>query len=171
MQNTTKTALICASLLFSIEASAFSLGDAVSAASTATQATKAAPRKKTQSSDLTNMLVNQLDVTPKQASGGVGSILSYAKSSLPQNDYTKLASAIPNASSLVAQAPKAKSSLGSLGSLGSKASSAMGMAALGSQFSSLGLNSSMVSKFVPVIMDYLKGSGSTGAMGVLSSLF
>jgi hypothetical protein len=119
------------------------------------------------------MLTNELGVSDKQAAGGVGSILSYAKGELPSNDYSKLASAIPNADSLLKMAPSTSksSALGGLGSLASKGSSMAGMAGLASQFSSLGLDSGMISKFVPIIMDYFKSSGSTDAMGILGGLF
>jgi hypothetical protein len=156
---------------------AFSLGDAASALSTAnsvaqsaTAVSNTASKSDTQSSDLIGMLTSQLGVSDKQASGGVGSILSYAKDELPSNDYATLASAIPNASSLLAMAPKSNDTVSALGALAG-GSSASGMAALASQFSSLGLNSSMISQFVPIIMDYFKGSGSTDAMSILSGLF
>jgi len=164
------TALLCTASL-----QAFSLGDAASAISTIdsvtnTQKSTQTPSKsETKSGDLIGMLTSQLGVTDTQASGGVGSILSYAQKELPSNDYTTLASAIPNASSLLSMAPKTNNALGALSSLGGSSSS--GMAALASQFSSLGLNSSMVSQFVPVILDYLKGSNATGAMSILSGLF
>ena len=104
------------------------------------------------------MLMQQLGVTQKQADGGVGSILSYAKDSLPSNDYKTLSGAIPNSNSLLSMAPSAIGSLGGLGGLAS-------------QFSSLGLSSSMITQFVPIILNYLKGSGSTDAMSILSGLF
>jgi len=177
MKNKILLSVISATLLTITNASAFSLGDAASALSAVNSATqtKQAPSAATQkSSDLTSMLTQQLGVTDKQASGGVGSILSYAKTALPQNKYTQLASAIPNAGSLLSMAPKASGSNNALGALaGSLAgnNSAAGLTALASQFSSLGLNSSMVSQFVPVIMNYLKSSGSGSAASILSSLF
>jgi hypothetical protein len=160
-------------------AAAFSLGDAASALSSVSSATAATPAKTatptttqaTSSNALVGMLSSQLGVSDKQAAGGVGSILSYAQGALPSNDYTKLATAVPDASSLLSMAPKSTNALSSLGSLGGAASSAAGMAGLASQFSSLGLDSGMISKFVPIMMDYFKQSGSTGAMGVLSGLF
>jgi len=167
-----KISLSLTAILISASLQAFSLGDAanaVSAVNSMTDTQKSVPSKtQEQSSDLVGMLTNQLGVTDKQASGGVGSILSYAKNELPATDYSKVASAIPNASSLLAMAPKTNSSLGSLGSL---AGSSAGMAALTSQFSSLGLNSSMVTQFVPVILDYFKKNNSTDAMNILSGLF
>jgi len=177
MKNKILLSVISATLITITNASAFSLGDAASALSAVNSATqtKQAPSAATQkSSDLTSMLTQQLGVTDKQASGGVGSILSYAKTALPQNKYTQLASAIPNAGSLLSMAPKVAKSGGGMSALaGSLAgnSSVGQLAGLASQFSSLGLNSSMISKFVPVITSYLKSSGSSSAAGILSSLF
>ncbi len=120
--------------------------------------------------DLTNMLVSQLGVTQKQATGGAGSILSYAKESLSVEDFSKVASSVPGIDSLLGAVPSAGGALGSAasalggGSLG-------GMAAVASQFSSLGLSADMVQKFTPVILNYVKGTGGSDVMGLLSGLF
>jgi hypothetical protein len=162
-----KKIIISTALILSVSSlSAFSLGDAASAVS-AMQTQPTTEKAQTKSSDLTSMLTSQLGVTDKQASGGVGSILSYAKSALPENKYTTLASAIPNSDSLLKMAPSAGNALGALGGSSKNA----GLASLASQFSSLGLSTDMISKFVPVIMNYFKDSGKTDAMGILSSLF
>ena len=155
--------------------SAFSLSDVTTAVSSMQTTQKAAPTTTQKSGDLTSMLTSQLGVTDKQASGGVGSILSYAQSALPKNKYTTLASAIPNASSLLKMAPqvsKQESGLGAMaGSLMGSGSSTSNLAGLASQFSSLGLNSSMISQFVPIIANYLKSSNSGSAASILTGLF
>jgi hypothetical protein len=176
MKKIVTTAILTLTVASSL--SAFSLGDAASAlgavSSAATKTTAPAtpaPTKATSSNALVGMLSSQLGVSDTQAAGGVGSILSYAQSALPSNKYTELASAVPDAGSLLSMAPKSTNALSSLGSLGNTASSAAGMAGLASQFSSLGLDSGMITKFVPIMLNYFKQSGSTGAMGVLSGLF
>jgi hypothetical protein len=161
-------------LLLSSSVYAFDLGAATSMLQSTTQDKKAtSTTSKPQSSSLTDMLTQSLGVNSKQAQGGVGSILSYAKENLSADKFTTLKNAVPDAKTLMALTPKSSgSSLGGLASsLGNGASSAMGLAGLTSQFSSLGLNSSMISKFVPIIMQYFKSSGSTDAMGILGSLF
>ena len=163
-----KLSLSLTAFLCTVSLQAFSLGDAtnaLSAVQSTTQTATPAATNKTQSSDLMGMLTSQLGVTDKQATGGVGSILNYAKGELPSSDYSTLASAIPNASSLLSMAPAASSALGAMGG------STGGMAALASQFSSLGLNSSMISKFVPIILNYFKGTNATDATSILSKLF
>jgi len=162
-----KTGLFVAVALFFCVSSVygFGFGDAMNAVSSMqVQQPQTTQHSQTQTSDLSGMLMQQLGVTQKQADGGVGSILSYAKDSLPSNDYKTLSGAIPNSNSLLSMAPSAMSSMGAMGSLG-------GMGALASQFSSLGLSSSMITQFVPIILNYLKGSGSTDAMSILSGLF
>ncbi len=120
--------------------------------------------------DLTNMLVSQLGVTQKQATGGAGSILNYAKESLSVDDFSKVASSVPGIDSLLGAVPSAGGALGGAASaLGG--SSLGGMAAVASQFSSLGLSADMVQKFTPVILDYVKGTGGSDVMGLLSGLF
>ena len=156
-----KTGLFVAVALFFCVSSVygFGFGDAMNAVSSMqVQQPQTTQHSQTQTSDLSGMLMQQLGVTQKQADGGVGSILSYAKDSLPSNDYKTLSGAIPNSNSLLSMAPAAIGSLGGLGGLAS-------------QFSSLGLSSSMITQFVPIILNYLKGSGSTDAMSILSGLF
>ena len=170
-----KKIILSTALILSVSSlNAFSLGDAASAVSAMQTQPTTTEKAQTKSSDLTSMLTSQLGVTDKQASGGVGSILSYAKTALPQNKYTTLASAIPNADSLLAMAPAVASQGGSLGSLAGAmggSSKTAGLASLASQFSSLGLSSDMISQFVPIILNYFKGSGATGASSILSGLF
>jgi len=173
-----KKIILATSFLLSVSTlSAFSLSDAASAVSTVsamqTQTAQKTSTTTQKGSDLTSLLTSQLNVTDKQAAGGVGSILSYAKDSLPKNKYTTLANAIPNADSLIKMAPSVSSAGGAMSALSGAmggSSKAGGIASLASQFSSLGLSSDMVGKFVPVIMNYFKGSGKTDAMGILSSL-
>jgi len=166
-----KKIILLGFLLLASSIYAFDFGSALNAVSTASSDTptkQATAAKPAQSSSLITELTQQLGVSDKQAKGGVGSILDYAKSSLAPKKYDTLAKAIPNSDSLLSLAPQAASMLGGLGG---KSSSLGSMASLASQFSSLGLSSDMIGKFIPIITDYLKGSGSTDAMQILSGLF
>ncbi len=118
-------------------------------------------------------LVSKLGVTQKQAEGGAGSILDYAKNNLSKDDFSKVASAIPETNTLLAAAPKTETSaLGSLGSSlgGSSLASAAGIAALAPSFKKLGLSSDMVGKFVPVIVDYAQAKGGQAVSGILGKV-
>jgi len=141
--------------------------NAVSAASSDTTINKSTTQT-AQNSTLITELTQQLGISGKQAQGGVGSILNYAKSSLSPEEYNTVAKAIPNSNSLLSLAPQAASMLGSLGG---NSSSLGSMSSLISQFASLGLSSDMIGKFISIITNYLKGSGSTDAVGILSNLF
>jgi len=120
---------------------------------------------------LTDMLVKSLGVTQKQASGGAGSILNYAKGNMDTNDFGKVAAAIPGIDSLLGAAPKATQSGGGLGAMASAlgGNSLGGIASLASQFGALGLSGGMVQKFIPIILDYVKNSGGEGVMQLLQS--
>ncbi len=122
------------------------------------------------SNDLTGMLVSQLGVTEQQAAGGAGSILNYAKQSLSPNDFSKVASSVPGIDSLLSAVPSAGGGLGGVaGALGG--GSLGGMAAVASQFSSLGLKADMVQQFTPIILDYVKGTGGSDVMKLLAGIF
>ena len=149
------TSVICATLLLASNVNALDINEAAKVASSVVSTNG------NKSMDLVGMLTSQLGVSDKQAKGGLGSILNYAKGALSSGEYSTLANAIPGAESLVKSASSALSNGNTAGSLSSLASS----------FSSLGLNSDMVGKFVPVIMDYFKGSGNLDAIGILTKLF
>src|SRR5215468_8041944 len=69
------------------------------AASTAAGAAKAlAP-------ELIGMLTKQTGVTTKQAEGGTGAILGYAKSKLKTEDFAKVSKAVPDTDALIKAAP------------------------------------------------------------------
>jgi hypothetical protein len=118
---------------------------------------------------LTDTLMSTLGVNKKQAQGGAGSLLNYAKGNLSKSDFSKVSSSIPDISSIMAAAPKMEKSSGGLGAMASAlgGDSLGGLASLASSFSGLGLDSGMVQKFIPVILDYVKGSGGDGVMSLL----
>lgn len=140
-------------LLGSVQSvSAFSMGDAMSAASSATG-------QKTESGML-DSLTSQLGVTPAQASGGAAAILGDATSKLSPDDLTSLTDAVPDIKSITDGA----SSLSSLAGAAGTASS------VADQFSALGMDPSMIGKFTPIIMEYVNKVGGSSAMGILSSV-
>ena len=143
---------------------------------------------KAQTGDLVGMLTSQLGVSQQQASGGAGSLLSFAKDQMSAGDFDVVSSALPGVDSLIGAAPGTGSSAlssgssllgGSLGGTGSSAlssgSSLLGgssgglgeMAGVASTFSDLGMSPDMVNQFVPVILDYAQTSGSEQAMQLL----
>ncbi|SQF94257.1 Protein of uncharacterised function VcgC/VcgE (DUF2780) [Paucimonas lemoignei] len=164
---------------------AFNLNDAANAVSNATggnQKATAAP----EAAGLLNTLGTTLNVTPEQAVGGTGALLGLAKNKLAGNDYSQLSKSVPGLDQLAGTG--ALSSLGSLNGLGnvlgnsgksadsSVLNSALGnvqsMGDVNKAFSALGMDSSMVSQFVPLILQYLGQQGAGGsALQSLSSVW
>lgn len=113
--------------------------------------------------------LSQLNVTPQQAVGGTGAMLGLAKNQLSSTDYSELAKSVPGIDKL-----SGGGELGALsGLLGSSGKSAGLENALGnvkntndlnSAFSALGMDSSMIGQFAPVILQYLGGQGVGGPL-------
>jgi hypothetical protein len=163
-------ALVTLMALASSPAFAFNLNDAANAVSNATggnQKATAAP----EAAGLLNALGTQLKVTPEQAVGGTGALLGLAKNKLAGNDYSQLSKSVPGLDQLAGT-----SALGKLGGLesvlggsnggNSALSSALGnvqnMGDVNTAFKALGMDSSKVSQFVPVILQYLGQQGAGG---------
>ncbi len=108
---------------------------------------------------LTSSLVQSLGVTTKQAEGGAGALLDVAENTLSKADFSKIVTAIPDAGSLL----ETTSTMGgTLASSGGSSKLIDGYNHIKKQFESLGLNSSMISSFISVMVQYLgKGDDST----------
>ncbi|KWS60613.1 hypothetical protein AL056_20985 [Pseudomonas amygdali pv. morsprunorum] len=170
---------------------AFNLNDAANAVSNATsgnQKATAAPEV----AGLLNTLGTQLNVTPEQAVGGTGALLGLAKNKLTSTDYSQLAKSVPGLEQM--SGTSALDSLGganALGSLGganalgsllggksgdnSMLNSALGnvqsMGDVNNAFKALGMDSTMVSQFAPLILQYLGQGASGSALQSLSGLW
>ncbi|WP_024657326.1 DUF2780 domain-containing protein [Pseudomonas syringae USA007] len=176
-------ALVTLMALAASPAFAFNLNDAANAVSNATsgnQKATAAP----EAAGLLNMLGSQLNVTPEQAVGGTGALLGLAKNKLTSADYSQLSKSVPGLEQL--SGTSALESLGGangLGSLlgGNSANNSMLNSALGNvqnmndvntAFKALGMDSTMVSQFAPLILQYLGQQGASGsALQSLSGLW
>lgn len=128
-----------------------------------------------QAPSLVNVLVQQLGITPAQATGGAGSIFSMAQQSMSPTSFGQVSNAVPGMSQLLAAAPALGGSTSGAGGLMGSAASALGgsslgnMAALASSFQSLGMGSGMMNQFIPVILQYVQGTGGSSTMGLLQS--
>ncbi|MEB0008396.1 DUF2780 domain-containing protein [Pseudomonas sp. MH9.2] len=156
---------------------AFNLSDAANVVSGAAGGNQnVAPTPQT--TDLLSTL-GTLNVTPEQAVGGTGALLGLAKNKLSGNDYSQLTKSVPGLDQL--SGAGALGSLGSLGGLmgnsgGSAVTGALGnvksMADVNSAFGALGMDSSMVGQFAPLILQYLGQQGASGsALQSLGSLW
>ena len=109
--------------------------------------------QKNETTPLTDTVADQASVTSDQAIGGIGSMLALAQNSLDTADNKELATLIPGMSSL--ESTGLSSLLNSQG-------------AVESAFSSLGMDSSMVTTFAPIILQALQSQGATS--GLMDSL-
>lgn len=124
--------------------------------------------------DLVQTLSSQLGISGEQASGGAGALFEYAKNNLSPDDFATIAKGIPGMDSMLIMAPEPENSsaMGKAGNvLGDADSSLGGMAGLASSFESLGLNGDMVSKFVPIVTDYVGKMSGDQAKQILQGLF
>jgi len=120
---------------------------------------------------LVDLLSEQLGVSKEQASGGAGSIFQFAQQNLSAEDFSSVSKAVPGIEKMMSDAPKMdekSSALGNISSmLGGGSKKISGVAGLASSFEKLGLSSSMVGAFIPIILDYVKGSGGESVMRLL----
>jgi len=124
--------------------------------------------------ELASLLVDKLGVTEKQAEGGAGALFKNAKENLSTEDFQKVADVVPGMDQYLSAAPSSSASggvLSKLGSLGGSAGKLGSLAGLGDAFSKLGMDSSMISKFTPVVLDYVQSKGGESVAGLLSGLW
>ena len=185
MNKLTQRSLLLASLLMATgAASAFSLGDAAKMAGqfagVETPATES-----TQGVSALNLIsaLKGLDVTPQQALGGTGALLSVAQNQLPANQYASLLGAVPGIDKLTgANSVNQLSTLSNIaGMLGAKNASGgltdTAVAALSNvqtmndanqAFTALGMDAGLIGQFAPLLLQYLGNQGAAG--GLVQSL-
>jgi len=115
--------------------------------------------------ELIENLTKQLGVSETQAQGGAGLILKQAREKLGGEDFVKVSSAIPGIEGLISAAPAGGG--GMLSGLGKTLGGAGGLAGLAGGFSQLGLDSSMIGKFLPVILSFVQSKGGDGVKSIL----
>ena len=127
--------------------------------------------------DLISTLTQNLGVNESQAKGGAGLLFKLAKDKLPGADFAKVASAVPGIDSLIGAAPAADGGgmMGGLGKmmggLGGAAGGLGSLASLAGGFTKLGMGGNMVSKFVPIILEFVKSKGGEGVKNILEKVF
>jgi len=107
-----------------------------------------------QNNSLISSLSSSLGVTPTQAIGGTAVLLNSAKSKMQPTQYSELTKATPGLNDIL------KSDV---------TTSLLGSATPQSQFQSLGMDSSMIKQFAPIILEYAKGYVSPGIASALSA--
>jgi hypothetical protein len=107
-----------------------------------------------QNNSLVSSLTSSLGVTPTQAISGTAVLLNSAKSKMQPTQYSELTNKTPG--------------LGDILNSGA-ATSLLGSATPQSQFQALGMDSSMVKQFAPIILEYAKGYVSPSIASALSA--
>jgi hypothetical protein len=124
-------------------------------------------------SGLVNTLVNQLGVNQQQAMGGVGSIFSLAQQRMNPTDFMQLRGNVPGIDQYLSAVPQPSSSSLLIGSAASMLGGQVGglgdLAALAGSFQTLGMNTNMITQFVPLVLQYVQGQSGAGAMSLLQS--
>jgi hypothetical protein len=115
-----------------------------------------------QTPSLADILVQQLGIAPEQAAGGSGAIFFMAKQGMSSTDFAQVINAVLGMNQYLAAPSQVAPSSGTGGlmgiagkALGDSASALSNMALLADSFQSLGLNSGMVSQFIPIILHYM----------------
>lgn len=112
-------------------------------------------------SALLTQITSQLPVSQTQAAGGVGSLLALAQNQLSDSNSSELETLLPGLNQLT-----------SLSESSSAIAKIANMEAVNNVFNKLGLDSSMVSQFAPLVLQYLTSQGaSSDLLGSLSSLW
>lgn len=166
-------ALGVALLLAAGSASAFNFGDAARLASQAGGGSE----KSLGNTDVLNLVssLNSLGVTPQQALGGTGALLSVARNQMPNSDYQALVQQVPAVQQLTGNTALNQLSglAGLLGGSSKHQVSDSAQAALGNvqtmadanqAFSALGMDAGLIGQFTPLLLQYLGNQGAGGAL-------
>jgi hypothetical protein len=123
---------------------------------------------------LVNMLTSELGVTEQQARGGSGAIFALAKERMSNDEFAQIQQTVPGVDALVKSAPKPDISSAGVANVTSMLGNTGGsLGALGSitgVFSRLGMGTDMITRFTPIIYDYVKQKGGKDGEKVMTLL-
>lgn len=151
MRSLTLTAL----LLLVSNASALDFGSLMQSVTPVAQSAAPAVDTSLSSNPLIKNLTTTLGVTPTQAIGGTAAIINDAKGNMKPADFTELTKQMPQAGTLLGAAPSGMLPLGNVTS----------------QFSFLGMDASMITKFSPLVLQYLQSGTTPGMDKILATAF
>jgi len=146
---------VVALLLLISNASALDFGSLMQSVAPVAQSAAPSVDASLSSNPLIKNLTTTLGVTPTQAIGGTAAIINDAKGNMSPTDFTALAKQVPQTGTLLNAAPAGMLNLGNLGS----------------QFSFLGMDASMITKFSPLVLEYLQSGATPGMDKILSTAF
>ncbi|MEI6859538.1 MAG: DUF2780 domain-containing protein [Shewanella sp.] len=123
-----------------------------------------------QNSDLVGNVMSQLGLSQSQAEGGLGSLLSLAKSTLGGDDFSPIAEAIPDMDSLLSAAPTLDNDSGMsslLAKAGDLGNSLQGSAQVYDAFESLGISNQLAAPMIDIVKGYLDSNAGEGTTDML----
>jgi len=122
--------------------------------------------------DLIQMLVEQLGIKKEQASGGAGLLFNLAKRKLGAENFKKIADVVPGIQDLLKSAPSEGGIGGMLGKIASKvgAGDPGSLASLAGGFKKLNLDSGLIAKFVPIVLNFVQSKGGDTVKKLLESV-
>ncbi|QYK01217.1 DUF2780 domain-containing protein [Shewanella psychrotolerans] len=124
----------------------------------------------TENNDLVGSVMSQLGLNQSQAEGGLGSLLTLAKSTLGSDSFAPIASAIPGIDSLLGAAPTLDNDSGMSGLLskaGDLGSSLQGGAQVYDSFEKLGISKELAKPMVDIVKGYLDANAGEGTTDLL----
>ncbi|MFA6628670.1 MAG: DUF2780 domain-containing protein [Sulfuricurvum sp.] len=146
---------LAALILLVSNANAFDFGSVMQTVAPVAQSAAPIADNALASNPLIKNLTTTLGVTPTQAIGGTAAIINDAKNNMSATDFAALTKQVPQAGTLLNAAPAGMLGLGNVGS----------------QFSFLGMDASMVNKFSPLVLQYLQDGATPGMDKILAAAF
>ncbi len=126
-----------------------------------------AKAKNLHADELTNLLVQQVGVTPTQAMGGAGALLQIAQTRMNPEVFTTLAQQLPDVQKLLSAVPALQKEGSGLSGLARKLAGLSGDSSISSAltavslFQQLGMKPETMQRFIPVVIEYVKGNTGT----------
>jgi hypothetical protein len=121
--------------------------------------------------ELIDQLTKNLEISEGAATGGAGLLFKLAQEKLSKGDFSQVANAIPGITGMISAAPQSGGLLGDLGKIASGLGGGAGqlgnLASLAGGFSKLGLDSGMIGKFLPIILEFAQSKGGNVVKAIL----
>lgn len=110
-------------------------------------------------SSLVDTITSSLGVTNTQAAGGITALLGNAATKMSKEDVSSLTSKVPEVSNFMGNDSSTSNLISSLAS----------NSTVQEQFSALGLDATMISKFTPIILDFINSEAGSTLMNIVKS--
>ena len=148
-----RSMILAGALLFGSHSYAFDFGGLMQTMAPVAESVAPVADNALSSNPLIKNMTGTLGVTPTQAIGGTAAILNDAKSKMSPTDFSSLTKQMPDVGTLLSAAPAGMLEMGSVGS----------------QFSFLGMDPSMIGKFTPLILQYVQTGATPGTAQLLQA--